>query len=185
MRGMSFPTDAPLDALLRYGDDQVAAGVADLHRLIPPKDFSTMSSPEQSPPVSGAGLSDQIIDASKSTFMLNLQTPRWLMLCIGVTAADYNGREFDGSPFEDNPQWLKDAVQAGKVYVASSHETDYAVWGVKQSDEPDLQAWPGDQIAYFPGTGKLSVIKAPVFEAIMRSFGQWEKYQAQRKAQHA
>jgi hypothetical protein len=64
---------------------------------------------------------------------------------VKVTAADFNGREWDGSPFDPAPApaWLMEAIEAGDITVSPSHSTDYAVWDVFGAGE----AWPGDFIS--------------------------------------
>lgn len=63
---------------------------------------------------------------------------------VRVTAADFNGRDWDGSPFDPAPapDWLMVAIKAGDITVSPSHCTDYAVWLVRDAGE----AWPGDFI---------------------------------------
>lgn len=48
---------------------------------------------------------------------------------VQVTAADYNGKDWDGSPFSAIPEWLRDAIEQGIVSVEPS-STDYAMWRV-------------------------------------------------------
>lgn len=64
---------------------------------------------------------------------------------VRVTAADFNGHDWDGSPFDPAPapEWLLPAIIAGDITVSNNgHCTDYAVWSVKGAGE----AWPGDTI---------------------------------------
>ncbi len=58
---------------------------------------------------------------------------------VQVTAADYNGKTWDGSPFSALPEWLQEAVEQGIVSVEPS-STDYARWRVI------TVVGPGDQI---------------------------------------
>jgi len=58
---------------------------------------------------------------------------------VRITATDYNGRTWDGSPFSSLPEWLKEAVAQGIVSVEPSN-TDYALWRVV------TVVGPGDQI---------------------------------------
>lgn len=58
---------------------------------------------------------------------------------VKVTATDYNGRTWDGSPFSSLPEWLKDAIEQELVSVEPSN-TDYALWRVV------TVVGPGDQI---------------------------------------
>lgn len=91
---------------------------------------------------------------------------------VQVTAADFNGTTWDGSPFrcgdEGVPEWLTDAMDAGVVDVEPS-DCDYAIWRVGTlEDGPDSQvkhiAVPGDWI--IRGVqGELYSCKPDIFEA--------------------
>lgn len=75
---------------------------------------------------------------------------------VKVTAADFNGRDWDGSPFDPAPapEWLQLAIKIGDITVSNgSHCTDYAVWDVRGAGE----AWPGDYIVH--GGGRLYTIE--------------------------
>lgn len=48
---------------------------------------------------------------------------------VQITAADYNGDTWDGSPFSALPEWLRDAIEQELVTVEPSN-TDYAMWRV-------------------------------------------------------
>ena len=64
---------------------------------------------------------------------------------VRVTSADFNGKDWDGSPFDPAPapDWLLPALKAGDIKVSNGgHCTDYAVWDVRGAGE----AWPGDHI---------------------------------------
>ena len=86
---------------------------------------------------------------------------------VQVTAADYNGKNWDGSPFSDMPKWLLKALKTGVVTVEPS-TTDYALWRVGTlEDGPDGQAKhiasPGDWI--IQGVeGELYPCKPGIFE---------------------
>ncbi len=58
---------------------------------------------------------------------------------VQITAADYNGKDWDGSPFSAIPEWLKEAIEQGLVSVEPS-STDYALWRVT------TVMGPGDRI---------------------------------------
>lgn len=66
---------------------------------------------------------------------------------VEVTAADFNGRDWDGSPFEPVPvpQWIIAAVAAGKITPDCPGSTDYAVWDVS-TPGGKVVAEPGDKI---------------------------------------
>ena len=70
---------------------------------------------------------------------------------VQVTAADYNGRTWDGATFSKIPEWLKEAIEQGIVSVEPS-STDYALWRVV------TVVGPGDQIV------RSSLASAPVGE---------------------
>ena len=80
---------------------------------------------------------------------------------VRVTAADFNGSSFDGSPFNHVPPWLKEAEDAGLLSLYAS-TTDYAMWLV---GEDKRKTGPGDWIVRSP--------KGEVF-----SFGEtdWSSY---------
>jgi hypothetical protein len=69
---------------------------------------------------------------------------------VRITAADYNGRDWDGSPFkwsspEIAPKWLTDALLAGDLLPDTPNHTDYAEWRVK-TPGGEVLASPGDSI---------------------------------------
>lgn len=64
---------------------------------------------------------------------------------VQITAADFNGQTWDGSPFaEVAPEWLVDAVKGGLVAVHPGSE-DYAWFAIKTL-EGTMIAGPGDWI---------------------------------------
>jgi hypothetical protein len=81
---------------------------------------------------------------------------------VYVTAADFNGSAFDGSPFRCHKTtaigWLFKAVEAGDIAIAPS-DTDYAIWDVK-TVQGTVRALPGDIIIYGDDE-TLRVIEAP------------------------
>lgn len=69
---------------------------------------------------------------------------------VKVTAADFNGESFDGSPFSEVPQWLEDAINSKAVTIHPS-DRDYALWRINTlEDGPNGEAKhiaePGDWI---------------------------------------
>lgn len=66
---------------------------------------------------------------------------------VRVTAADFNGRTWDGSPFDGGPEWLLDAVAGGRVVPDTPNHTDYAEWRVS-TPEGIVLATPGDEIVF-------------------------------------
>lgn len=85
-----------------------------------------------------------------------------------VTAADYNGKEFDGAPFEGDidHEWLHDSIKAGRVTLIPNRETDYAVWGVATTDGEIVLASPGDYIVKPDGSQSLYVCPGPLWELL-------------------
>ena len=84
---------------------------------------------------------------------------------VYVTAADFNGSAFDGSPFRCHKTtaigWLFMAVEAGDIALSplGTTRTDYAIWDVK-TVQGTVRALPGDIIIY-GDDGALRVIEAP------------------------
>lgn len=63
---------------------------------------------------------------------------------VFVTAADYNGSTFDGSPFSKIPEWLMEAILTKKITVYPDTR-DYACWKVL-TPKGEVIALPGDLI---------------------------------------
>ena len=74
---------------------------------------------------------------------------------VRITAADFNGRTWDGSPFSDEPNWLLSAVEGGMIREHTRGSTDYARFDVTTA-EGVVDAGPGDEIVRV-GTGSLRV----------------------------
>ncbi len=66
---------------------------------------------------------------------------------VVVTAADFNGYTFDGSPFSHLPTWLNLAIMDRRVMADTPGSTDYAEWWVVTQNSTIL-ASPGDRITY-------------------------------------
>lgn len=64
---------------------------------------------------------------------------------VRVTAADYNGRDWDGCPFSDVPEWLAAALRDGRIVAVTPGHTDYAEWEIRTL-EGTMLASPGDWI---------------------------------------
>jgi hypothetical protein len=64
---------------------------------------------------------------------------------VRVTAADYNGKTWDGCPFSEVPEWLKNAIENGTITPIVRNATDYSEWKIKTL-EGELIASPGDWI---------------------------------------
>lgn len=78
---------------------------------------------------------------------------------VTVTAADWNGDSFDGSPFDPAPapEWLMQAIRAGHIKGDCPGSTDYAVWWV-WTPYGKVLAEPGDKIVQHHN-GDLGVIR--------------------------
>lgn len=73
-----------------------------------------------------------------------------------ITAADYNGVNFDGAPLQPvfpidfhkhaGLTWLDEALKNGTLFMENRHETDYVNWGVKALDGEKIWGDPGDYI---------------------------------------
>ena len=66
---------------------------------------------------------------------------------VRVTAADFNGTTWDGSPFSATPQWLQTFIRNGIIVGHTRGSTDYASWDVLCGDGMKT-AGPGDWIVY-------------------------------------
>lgn len=77
-------------------------------------------------------------------------------IAVRVTAADFNGREWDGRPFSAMPEWLIAAFNNGTVLPHTRNSTDYAEWDVT-TPRGVVSAGPGDYIIRRE-RGDLSVI---------------------------
>jgi hypothetical protein len=75
--------------------------------------------------------------------------PKKMYDAVRVTAADYNGKTWDGGPFSAMPEWLEDALELGKIVPHTHGGTDYAQWWVynRRSGEA-WNATPGDWIVF-------------------------------------
>jgi hypothetical protein len=82
-------------------------------------------------------------------------------MAVRVTAADFNGTDWDGCPFSATPEWLRCGLRQGAVKVSgTSGGTDYATWDVMVGGGPDMVlAEPGDYILHVDGV--LTVDKYP------------------------
>jgi hypothetical protein len=95
-----------------------------------------------------------------------------------VTAADYNGAEFDGQPVKplyplksgetvvSVAPWFFEAIKAGKILIEARGHTDYAWFGVKDDYNNVHWAGPGDMIAR--DMGYITVIPAAAVKYIER-----------------
>ena len=64
---------------------------------------------------------------------------------VQVLAADYNGVDFDDTPFSDFPEWLQTAVIEQTIVVSVKRFTDYAEWALYFRGE-EIIVTPGDWI---------------------------------------
>ena len=87
---------------------------------------------------------------------------------VRVTAADYNpalpaNRAWDGCPFTEVPQWLRNALDDSLIVPHNRGSTDYAGWDIKTL-EGTMSAGPGDWIICGT-TGELYPCKPDIFAA--------------------
>jgi hypothetical protein len=68
---------------------------------------------------------------------------------VRVTATDFNGQSWDGSPFSHVPPWLEVALRAGAITVKAD-DRDYALWAVETPSGTKI-AEPGDDIVCMDG----------------------------------
>ena len=64
---------------------------------------------------------------------------------VRVTAADYNGKDWDSSPFSEVPPWLLLAATNGEIKAVTPGHTDYAEFEI-ETLEGTMLASPGDWI---------------------------------------
>lgn len=99
---------------------------------------------------------------------------------LRVTAADFNGKTFDGAPIEiaDSPgkgpvpMWLAQAVKDEKILI-DSRGCDYACFGVKSRDFLGDVVWagPGDYLVNL-GTDddvKIHVVCGPFMDMLLKA----------------
>jgi hypothetical protein len=84
------------------------------------------------------------------------------LLRVRVTAADYNGSTWDGSPFDHIPRWLEVALRSGAIGIRQD-DRDYALWTVETPSGTKV-AEPGDDIVC--ADGHLDVQKESWLAAI-------------------
>lgn len=81
---------------------------------------------------------------------------------VQITAAKFNGVDWDGPPFVDPPQWLLTAINAGVVKAVKT-DMDYPGWEIATL-EGAMRAGPGDWI--IRGVkGELYPCKPDIFAA--------------------
>jgi hypothetical protein len=88
---------------------------------------------------------------------------------VQITAADFNGRTWDGAPFNDDPAWLMEAIRSGEIAPVTHNHTDYAEWEIRTLEDGNdgralHVATPGDWI--IRGVkGELYPCKPDIFAA--------------------
>ena len=70
---------------------------------------------------------------------------------VRVTAADFNGTSFDGSPIvpvhgTENPEWLIKALKDRQIRISMDGGTDYATFIMLSHSGQVVRAGPGDYI---------------------------------------
>lgn len=83
---------------------------------------------------------------------ISMDDPRALPVhTVVITAADFNGRQFDGQPFKSvypimAEDWFLEAIRSHDVLVQQRAGTDYAWFGVFDEYGNVTWAGPGDYI---------------------------------------
>jgi hypothetical protein len=89
---------------------------------------------------------------------------------VRITAADFNGQSFDGSPFvfdgDKEPEWLFEAIRNNQIVIDRSGARDYARFTVKGDDDNDVVVGPGDYIVHH--NGKLFGLRGEFVKVAMR-----------------
>lgn len=70
---------------------------------------------------------------------------------VRISAADFNGKDFDGAPFSPPADWMIEAVQSGVVKIGTPGHTDYACFGIKGEYGEIIWAGPGDYLIRHKG----------------------------------
>jgi len=81
---------------------------------------------------------------------------------VQVRAVDFNGHTFDGSPFSEQPDWLREAMRTKSIVPVNPNNTDYAEWAIPTL-EGTMVASAGDWIIRGVN-GELYPCKPDVFE---------------------
>jgi hypothetical protein len=81
---------------------------------------------------------------------------------VQITAADYNGATWDGSPFSAGPTWILELVKNGGISPDTPNHTDYAEWWV-QTPQGKVLATPGDWIIR-DMKGQIFLVKQEAFQ---------------------
>ena len=63
---------------------------------------------------------------------------------VRITAADFNGHDWDGSPFSETTTWLMAAIKAERIKPVAA-DRDYALFDVT-TDDGVIRAEPRDEI---------------------------------------
>lgn len=64
---------------------------------------------------------------------------------VRVNATDYNGKDWDGCPFDAITDWLQEAITSGAIKPDTPGCTDYAEWKI-ETREGAVWAGPDDWI---------------------------------------
>lgn len=105
---------------------------------------------------------------------------------VKITAADFNGKEFDGSPIEPvgaliTPTWFVDAMEKLEIMANNVGGTDYASFWVYGDCGTPVWAGPGDYIIQVPnGTANKYII---VHRSLLQLLG-YEKLEDMLYARH-
>lgn len=111
-------------------------------------------------------MTDESAQRTSNPVSLRWRKKSIVIEAVQVTAADYNGRAWDGEPFRLRgapvPEWLGMALQDGTLKVHPD-DRDYARWAI-ETREGTMIADPGDWI--IRGVkGELYPCKDDIFKA--------------------
>ena len=88
---------------------------------------------------------------------------------VEITAADLNGQTWDGSPFNDYPDWLVDALNSKQISVYPG-DRDYALWKIRYSPniyDEYVIGGPGDYIVKSP-KGMIFLFSEEVYNTLVK-----------------
>ena len=108
--------------------------------------------------------------------MLKFRKRPVVIEAVQVTAADWNGKTFDGLPFSEHTDWIADAWITGAISILDERGTDYARWVIRTlEDGPNGEAKhiadPGDWIIRGI-SGELYPCKPDIFELTYERVGE-------------
>jgi hypothetical protein len=76
---------------------------------------------------------------------------------VMIKAVDFNGSDFDGTPFSEAPTWLRHSLANGRITPVAA-DRDYALWDV-ETERGVVRAEPDDRIEWRSGSNTLRVMR--------------------------